>query len=311
MIPTRAGLGKIALLSPILVHRRALALDQRRALLATLLDYTPMRILTAVTATLFLALAFAACSGGSGQVLLGGTTSVQDTGLLDAIVQAFADQSGYDVKPVVAGSGQVLEIARRGEVDVILTHSPPDEQKLLDDGYALDRTPVMQNYFLVAGPPEDPAGVRSAADLTDAFRKLAAGRYGFVSRGDKSGTNVRELAIWKDAGIDPGGQSWYQESATGQGQNLLVASDKSAYTLVDSSTFAAFRARVHLEQLIIDRDHPNLYSVMRLNPAKNSKVNTKGGDAFLAFMKSDAGQALIADFSRDKYGAPLFEALHP
>ncbi len=270
-----------------------------------------MRILAAVIPILFLALAFTACSGGSGQVLLGATTSVQDTGLLDAIVQAFANQSGFDVKPVVAGSGQVLEVARRGEVDVILTHSPADEQKLLADGYALDRTPVMQNYFLVAGPPEDPAGVRFAADLTDAFRKLAAGRYGFISRGDKSGTNVRELAIWKDAGIDPSGQSWYQESATGQGQNLLVASDKGAYTLVDSSTFAAFGERVHLQQLIIDRDHPNLYSVMRLNPARNSKVNTKGGDAFLAFMKSDAGQALIADFGRDEYGQPLFEAVPP
>src|SRR3990172_1829641 len=172
-----------------------------------------------------------------GALVLGATTSVSDTGLLDELVSAFEGESGYHVTPVIGGSGQIIEQARRGELDVIMTHSPADEAKFVADGEGLEPHKVMENYFIVAGPPDDPAGVAGASTPGEAFRAIARAEAPFLSRGDNSGTHRRELSIWKSLGIEPSKHGWYQESAVSQGQNLLVASDKGAYTLVDSSTF--------------------------------------------------------------------------
>jgi tungstate transport system substrate-binding protein len=137
---------------------------------------------------------------------------------------------------------------------------------------------------------------------------IAAGEYGFISRGDDSGTHRREQMLWESAGIDPAGKSWYTESATGQGQNLLVANDNDAYTLVDSSVFIAFLARLEIVELFRDEAKPNVYSVIRLSPEKLDKVNAAGGDAWLEFMTGE-GRDVIAEFGREEYGDPLFEPL--
>ena len=247
------------------------------------------------------------CGDGDKELILGATTSVQDTGLLDEIVLAFEEATDYDVKPVVGGSGQTLETARQGEFDVIMTHSPADEDKFIADGEGLDKRTVMRNFFRIAGPEDDPAGVADAVDLAAAFQRIASGERDFISRGDNSGTHRRELSIWNDAGIEPQGQAWYHESSTGQGQNLLVAADESAYTLVDSSTFTVFKARVNLRALMTDTYSPNVYSVIRISTEKHKNVHAAGAIAFADFMTSAAGQCLIAEFGVEEYGESLFE----
>lgn len=251
----------------------------------------------------------AASCGSGNDLIVGATTSVHDTGLLDVLTEAFREESGYDVAavaPIVAGSGQILELARRGEVDAVITHSPQAEARLISDGDGMDRREIMQNRLVVVGPPDDPAGVRSAATAAEALKRIAIAERMFISRGDSSGTHIRELALWGQAGIDPAGQSWYQESGAGQGQSLLVASDKGAYTLVDSSTFTVFRERLALETYVFD-DEPNQYSIIRVNPDKHD-VNEAAALAFANFLTSPVAQGIIAEFGRERYQEPLFVA---
>jgi len=262
-------------------------------------------VLPGVVVALSLA-SFAACRSEN-ELLLGATTSVQDTGLLDELVAAFEEESGYRVKPIVQGSGQVM--ALRGELDVIMTHSPVDEERFIADGYGLERTPVMQNYFLVAGPRDDPADVAGAASLAGAFQEIAESRSAFVSRGDGSGTHRRELAVWADVGVDPAGEGWYRESAAGQGQSALVANDGDAYTLMDSATFATLKERLQIVELFRDASEPNVYSVIRLNAERLDKVNEETADAWVEFMTSERARRLIAEFGRDEFGESLFEPL--
>jgi tungstate transport system substrate-binding protein len=266
----------------------------------------PHRLPALVLAVAWLALLGSSCGGSDNEVVLGATTSVQDPGLLDEIVRAFEDVTDYHVKPSVGGSGEVIEKARRGELDVIMTHSPAAEDKFIADGEGLDKRPVMSNFFLIAGPEADPAGVRGAGGINEAFRRISEARSTFISRGDNSGTHLRELSIWADIGIKPEGQPWYQESSTGQGQNLLVASDKDAYTLVDSSTFTAFEKKVDVRALLTDTAKPNFYSVIRIAQNKHDNVNAAGAIAFTEFITSPAGQCLIANFGMEQYGKSLF-----
>ncbi len=257
------------------------------------------------------ALSAASCGGGN-NLVVGATTSIQDTGLLDVLTEAFHDESGYDVAavtPIVAGSGQILELARRGEVDAVITHSPQAEAELIANGDGVDRREVMHNYFVLVGPPDDPVGVGSAGTVAEALKRISAMERTFISRGDNSGTHIRELALWRKAGIDPVGESWYQESGAGQGQSLLVASDRAAYTLVDSSTFMVFEERLELEVYAFD-EQPNRYSIILVNPDKHN-VNGAAALAFAEFLSSAAAQRIIADFGLEEYGQPLFVPVSP
>ncbi len=251
-------------------------------------------------------LSTASCSGGN-SFIVGATTSIQDTGLLDVLTEAFREESGYDVAavtPIVAGSGQILDLARRGEVDAVIIHSPQAEAQLIADGDGVDRRELMHNFFVLVGSPDDPAGARSALTLAEALKRIAVAEKMFISRGDNSGTHLRELALWRQAGIDPVGQSWYQESGAGQGQSLLITSDKAAYTLVDSSTFVVFQDRLELEPYAFDEE-PNQYSIIRVNPVKHN-INEAAALAFAEFLTSPAAQRIIAEFGREEYGQPLF-----
>ena len=146
----------------------------------------------------FVAIGLLVACGSEDELLLGATTSVHDSGLLDELVAAFEDESDLNVKPIALGSGQLMAMARRGELDVIMAHSPEDEEALIAEGFAVERIPVMRNHFLVAGPANDPAGVAGARNLGDAFARIADAEAGFVSRGDESGTHRRELAVWSE-----------------------------------------------------------------------------------------------------------------
>jgi tungstate transport system substrate-binding protein len=249
-----------------------------------------------------------ACGSNGDTVTLGATTSLEDSGILAELLSAFEERSDYEVRPLVVGTGQVLELARQGEVDITLTHSPDSEESLIADGETIDRRPVMQNTFVLAGPAADPAGVRSASSLVEAMAAVALAESAFVSRGDESGTHVRELSYWEEAGIDPVGRSWYQESGVGQGQSLLIAGEREAYTVTDAATFLVLRDRLNMVAYVADSGRPNLYSAMLVNPVRHGEVAEAGALALLEFLVSEEARRIIAEFGGEEYGQPLFQA---
>ena len=239
-------------------------------------------------------------------VILATTTSTQDSGLLDVLVPEFEKRTGYKVKVIAVGTGQALEMGKRGEADVLLVHSPQAERELVDSGVGINYRLVMHNDFVLVGPENDPAGVKAAKSAVEAFKKIAATQSTFVSRGDESGTHKKEKEIWQEAGIAPGGR-WYQEAGTGMGNTLNIASEKGGYTLSDRATFLANQKHLKLKILLEgDKSLLNIYHVMQVNPEKFAKVNAAGAKAFVDFLVSPEGQQIIGSFGVDKYGQPLF-----
>src|SRR5262245_7797870 len=234
------------------------------------------------------------------------TTTTQDSGILRVLTDAFAKKSGLTVKPIVAGSGDILRQGARGEGDVLLTHSPEAEKTWMADGNGTSRRLVMYNDFVIIGPEADPAkikGLRAAA----ALRRIAAAKAAFVSRGDQSGTHVRELAMWKGAGIEPKGQSWYRETGQGQGLTMDVASQFQAYAFTDRGTYLVHARRIGLP-ILVENDPAlyNIYHVMPVNAAKFPKVNVPGAQAFADWLLSPEGQGAIGEFGKAQYGLSLF-----
>ena len=167
-------------------------------------------------------------------LIMATTTSTQDSGLLDVLVPLFEQQTGYKVKVVAVGTGAALKMGQEGNADVLLVHAPSSEKTYMDGGFGKERMLVMHNDFIIVGPASDPAGIKGTASAVDAFKKIAAASGTFISRGDQSGTNTKELSLWKSAGLDPAGQkpAWYVESGQGMGATLTIASEKNAYTLI-------------------------------------------------------------------------------
>ena len=256
---------------------------------------------------LALLLALPASSPGQATtVIVSTTTSTQDSGLLDVLVPMFERMSGLTVKTISVGTGQALALAARGEADVTLAHAPAVEKKYVAQGKMLNRRLVMYNDFVLIGPPADPARIRGEKSAVAALERIAAAQARFVSRGDKSGTHTLELALWKQAGIQPGAP-WYIESGQGMGATLGIADDRQAYTLTDRATMLAFARRIQLRPMVEgDRPLLNVYSVMEVNPANGPRVNAAGGKAFADFMVSPEVQQVIRSFGVDRYGQPLF-----
>lgn len=239
-------------------------------------------------------------------VILATTTSTVDSGLLDVLVPEFEKQTGYKVKTISVGTGQALEMGKKGEADVLLVHAPASEKELVDAGVGIDYTLVMHNDFVIVGPASDPAAVKNAKNSAEAFKQIASKPVIFVSRGDDSGTHKKELSIWKEAGIKPSG-AWYQSTGAGMGQTLQVASEKQAYTLTDRATYLAQKANLKLVILKEgDKSLLNIYHVMAVNPEKFDKVNYEGAKAFVDFMVAPQTQKMIGEFGKDKYGQSLF-----
>ena len=246
-------------------------------------------------------------------LILATTTSTQDSGLLDVLVPIFQKETGHFVKTISVGSGQAMAMGRKGEADVLLVHSPADEEKLMAEGYGVHRRLVMHNDFVIVGPPGDPAGIKGSKTSKEALKRIADAKPEakalFLSRGDNSGTYAKEKGIWKAAGMNPEGQKWYQQTGLGMGETLNVASEKDGYTLTDRGTYLALvkKKRLHLEILV--QGEPlllNVYHVIEVNPEKWPKVNAAGARAFADFMVSKATQDAIGLFGVDTFGAPLF-----
>jgi len=239
-------------------------------------------------------------------VILSTTTSTQDSGLLDVLVPLFEKKTGLTVKTISVGTGQALALAARGEADVALVHAPSPERKYVEKGKMQNRRLVMYNDFVIIGPEDDPAKIKGVPKAVDALKRIAETQSHFVSRGDKSGTHLLELGLWKQAGVAPTG-AWYIESGQGMGQTLGIANDRRAYTIADRGTWLAFQKRISLP-ILVEKDKPlfNIYSVMEVNPANGPRVNVAGGKAFADFMVAPDTQAVIKTFGVDKYGQPLF-----
>jgi tungstate transport system substrate-binding protein len=261
------------------------------------------------------ALVLFACSDqkvDEGDLLLVTTTSVRDTGLLGALLSVFEERTGIRAQVIAVGSGAALRMGRDGNADVLLTHAPEGEQELVASGAAASRTPIMENYFVIAGPPDDPAEVRDAGSPADAIRRIADSSARFASRGDDSGTHRREVALFKEAGLDPDAR-WpgFSSSGAGMGQTLQIAGEKRAYVLSDIGTFLAFRERIELESL--SKPAPslrNVYSVLRVNPDRLDPKRADSAKRFEAFMLDRETQQRVADFGRERFGRPLFRPLH-
>lgn len=241
------------------------------------------------------------------RLILATTTSTVDSGLLDALLPVFQQQSGYTVVPLSLGSGQALATAERGEADVLLVHSPDAEKKFVEAGHGIERKLVMHNDFVVVGPANDPAALRGIPSAKDAMAAIAAAGAPFISRGDNSGTHALELKLWKLAGTEPKGQRWYTEAGAGMGQTLQIANERRAYTIADRSTFLAQKKNLSLG-IVLERDPAllNVYHVIQVSPTKNGRMNAAGARAFADFLLSAEGQRLIGEYGAPTAGEPLF-----
>jgi tungstate transport system substrate-binding protein len=233
------------------------------------------------------------------------TTSVYDTGLMDSLVAAFSrDYPDHAVRVVAVGTGQALALGERKDADVVLVHAPEREIRFVADGHGLRRTTLMRNDFVIAGPEYDPAGIAGAVDGAQALTRIQAARADFASRGDDSGTHIRERSLWSEVGQIPEGD-WYHEVGQGMGATLMFASETGAYVLTDRATLTVLRQNGILLAELYSGD-PGLDNVYSLIPVTDAP-GFGGARVFEDWMKSDAARAIVREFGRSEYGVPLFE----
>ena len=232
----------------------------------------------------------------SPSIVVSSTTSTEQSGLFAHLLPAFKKASGIDVKVVALGTGQALDMARRGDADVVFVHDQAAEEKFVAEGFGLRRLPVMYNDFVLIGPKADPAGTRGK-DIVVALGKVAAAHAPFVSRGDKSGTHAAELRFWKVANLEASKGNGYRECGCGMGPALNIAASQGAYVLADRGTWLNFKNRADLT-VLVEGDHRlfNQYGVMVVNPAKHPHVKQVEAQKFVDWVTSAAGQAAIADY---------------
>jgi tungstate transport system substrate-binding protein len=255
-----------------------------------------MKKLAAIAAVLF----WSTCALAQDRTItVASTTSTEQSGLFGYLLPLFSKAEAIDVKVVAVGTGQALDIGRRGDADVVFVHDRPAEDKFMSEGQGVKRFDVMYNDFIIVGPKRDPAKIFGSKDVADALRKIATAKAPFISRGDKSGTHAAELRLWKEAGVDVGAgkDSWYREIGQGMGPALNMASSSNAYLLTDRGTWLSFRNRGELAILTEgDKRLFNQYGVMLVNPATHPNVKVKEGQAFIEWLISPKGQDAIAGY---------------
>jgi len=232
-------------------------------------------------------------------IIVASTTSTQDSGLFGYLLPLFKAKTGIDVKVVAQGTGQAIDTGRRGDADVLFVHAKAEEEKFIAEGGGVKRFPVMYNDFVLIGPANDPAGIKGKTDIVDALTTIKAKAAPFISRGDRSGTHIAELDLWKAAGIDIAKEKgpWYKEIGQGMGAALNTASAANAYVLSDRATWLSFKNRGDLV-ISVEGDTRlfNQYGVMLVNPAKHPHVKKDLGQAFIDWLVSPEGQKMIADY---------------
>jgi len=232
-------------------------------------------------------------------ITVASTTSTEQSGLFKHLLPAYEKKTGVQVRVVALGTGQALDMARRGDADVVFVHAKSAEEKFIAEGYGVKRLPVMYNDFVLVGPKSDPAKVAGGKDIVEALRKVKGATAPFVSRGDRSGTHMAELALWKTAGIDIAADKgpWYRDTGQGMGPALNSASSMNGYILTDRATWLAFKNRGDLT-IVVEGDKRlfNQYGVMLVNPEKHKHVKKELGQAFIDWVVSPDGQKAIADY---------------
>ena len=232
-------------------------------------------------------------------ITVASTTSTEQSGLFGFLLPVFQKKTGIQVRVVALGTGQALDLARRGDADVVFVHAKSAEEKFLAEGQGVKRYPVMYNDFVLIGPKSDPAKIAGGKDILEALKKIQAAQSPFVSRGDRSGTHMAELALWKDAGIeiDKSKGPWYRDTGQGMGPALNTASSMNAYVLADRGTWLAFKNRGDLA-IVVEGDKRlfNQYGVMLVNPDKHPTVKKDLGQTFIDWLVSPEGQKVIADY---------------
>jgi tungstate transport system substrate-binding protein len=232
-------------------------------------------------------------------ITVASTTSTEQSGLFKHLLPIFEKKTGVRVRVVALGTGQALDMARRGDADVVFVHAKSAEEKFIAEGYGVKRLPVMYNDFVLIGPKADPGKVAAGKDILEALRKIRAASAPFVSRGDRSGTHMAEIALWKQSGINVAADRgpWYRDTGQGMGPALNSASSMNAYILADRGTWISFKNRGDLAILVEgDKRLFNQYGVILVNPAKHKHVKTEMGQAFIDWMVSREGQNAIADY---------------
>jgi tungstate transport system substrate-binding protein len=248
-------------------------------------------------------------TGGSGFVLLASTVGPVDAGIIQVLEERFEQETGIRVRHVSAGTGAALDIARKGSVDLVLVHAKTLEEKFIADGFGTEQIPLMYNDFVIVGPSDDPAGIKGTISAVEAFDMLAC-KGDFVSRGDKSGTHMAELELWKKAGVTPSG-AWYkvyEKGSDGNAATLRYADDNHAYTLIDRASYRALKDSIKLIILVEgDEALVNYMNLIPVNPQKFSGVNYKGALCFAHWLTDpEKGQMIIRDFGKDRSGESLF-----
>ena len=240
-------------------------------------------------------------------IVVASTTSTQDSGLFEYLLPLFKKKTGITVKVVAQGTGQALDTGRRGDADVVFVHAKSAEEKFLAEGQGVQRFPVMYNDFVLIGPKSDPAGIKGMKDVARAFQTIKEKQASFISRGDRSGTHIAELKLWKDADIDIGKDKgpWYKSIGQGMGAALNIANASNAYVLSDRGTWIHFKNKGDLQILVEgDKRMFNQYGVILVNPAKHPKVQKDLGQRFIDYLISPEGQKDIANYKID--GEQLF-----
>ncbi|MEM7127044.1 MAG: substrate-binding domain-containing protein [Chloroflexota bacterium] len=240
-------------------------------------------------------------------LILATTTSTQDSGLLDAILPAFEREHGVTVSVVAVGTGQALKLGEDGNADVLLVHACAREEEFVEAGHGVRRHQVMFNDFVILGPPDDPAAIEGSHDASEALQAIATAQTTFVSRGDDSGTHIKEKFLWKAAGVEPSG-SWYRSTGQGMGAVLTMSNELLAYTLSDRSTYLKRTVQGIELTIAVEGDERlfNPYSVLTVNPEKGDHIQAGLANTFIDWLLSESIQMQIGDYGVDEFGMPLF-----
>jgi tungstate transport system substrate-binding protein len=249
-------------------------------------------------------------AAGKGFILLSSTIGPVDSGIVTVLEDRFEKETGIRVRHVGAGTGAALDMARQGNIDLVMVHARSLEEKFIKEGYGTERIPLMYNDFVIVGPAGDPAAIKGMKSATDALKTISAKNALFISRGDKSGTHVAEMELWGNAGIKPSG-AWYkvyEKGAEGNAPTLRYCDQQQAYTVIDRATYLSLKDQIKLAVLVEgDETLLNFISLIPVNPKKFKSVNARDTQKFVQWLTApDKGQKIVWDFGRDKYGSSLF-----
>lgn len=242
-------------------------------------------------------------------IKLSTTTSVNDSGLLPYLQPEFEKDTKYKLEITSAGTGAAIEKGRTGDADCLLVHAKADEEKFINEGYGIKRNVLMYNYFIIIGPKDDPAKIKGLTSASEAFKKIMNSKSVFVSRGDDSGTNKKELNIWNSIDFDPttSSEEWYVSTGQGMGASITVADEMQGYILTDKATYLSHNSKEKFDVMVAESEElKNTYSLIAINPEKWSSTNIDGANEFINWMLSDKAKKLIEDYGVDEYGENLF-----